>query len=113
MTALERHRRSPKRDTGRRDRDQLRASLPKSSSSPRPEHLPVDADVVFKRGYTACVDRRTRLPRWVLEELPVSGDRRDAGLSKRVSRLGQEFREDPDIPALFRASLADYKGSGA
>jgi hypothetical protein len=161
-------------------------ALPAAAPAARIPSYPRDADIVVRRGYVACVDRATRLPKWVVEDFlsnPSRGGRvarqdpaalpgtvgrvppshfaaqvcasfglsshccHGAGMGSLVpsggvfvrgwaqgcgiavypprrapppppvclggaSREGVNFREDPDVPALFRATLAHYHGSG-
>ncbi|RDW93684.1 DNA/RNA non-specific endonuclease [Aspergillus mulundensis] len=51
-------------------------------------------------------DRRTRNPYWVAEHLT-----RDS-VSSVIGRRKNNFRQDPSIPATFRARVSDYSKSG-
>lgn len=51
-------------------------------------------------------DRRTRNPSWVAEHLTTES------VAQNIASRKNYFREDPDIPAFFRAKVADYAGSG-
>ncbi|PLB49732.1 putative mitochondrial inner membrane nuclease Nuc1 [Aspergillus steynii IBT 23096] len=51
-------------------------------------------------------DRRTRNPSWVAEHITTES------VAKSIASRKNYFREDPDIPAFFRAKVADYAGSG-
>lgn len=62
------------------------------------------ADYLTRPGYLVSFDGRTRQPRWVLERLTADS------LAANVSRAGKDFRQDHDVPAEFRPSVADYHG---
>jgi endonuclease G len=58
--------------------------------------------------YVLSYDRRNRTPHWVFEHLTRSNCKSTTG----VDRSKCEFFEDSSIHPYFRASNADYKGSG-
>jgi endonuclease G len=51
-----------------------------------------------------CYNKQTRNAEWVFEHLQ--------GNKGKPDRTKSKFKEDPDIPALFRSHLQDYQGSG-
>ena len=116
MAALHSRDRRPSKDAPRnkptpsRDPDRAQPSTaiipPVATRGAADDSLPRDADVVTHSAYVAKVDRRTRLPKWVVEDLSPSS------LHGGSSRDGLQFKEEPAVPRLFRATLADYRGSG-
>ncbi|RAH84598.1 hypothetical protein BO86DRAFT_386715 [Aspergillus japonicus CBS 114.51] len=87
--------------------------------SPPPPKPPVDPTGILKYGHpgpvndelnTVCLygayDRRTRNPIWVAEHMTP------ASLANAPGKRRDNFREDPSIPAAFRAKTKDYSGSG-
>ncbi|PWN87899.1 hypothetical protein FA10DRAFT_215567, partial [Acaromyces ingoldii] len=74
-------------------------------------------DLLRNTAYISAYDRRLRHPAWTAEHLtaasfapPASGG--GDGGSGGVDRRYSVFKEDPRIPELFRARLADYFRSG-
>jgi endonuclease G, mitochondrial len=67
---------------------------------PKPIHL------IDRKGYSLAYDARNRNPAWVYEDL--TSDK----LQGNADRENSAFKEDSIIPAIFRAKLNDYKGSG-
>ncbi|KAI9496496.1 hypothetical protein BDB00DRAFT_809093 [Zychaea mexicana] len=65
-------------------------------------------DLLQREEYVASYDRRNRLPHWVGEHLTAQS--LQAG--ENVDRDRSNFKEDKDIPAIFRARLSDYTRSG-
>lgn len=64
-------------------------------------------------------DRRNRIPAWTAEHLtaaslkrPPTAEGGDGKGKGGVDRSNSTFREDGEIPALFRAHLLDYFRSG-
>ena len=57
--------------------------------------------------YILSYDQRTRCPNWVFEHLTPESLR-----EKHADRTSCSFEEDPSIHAYFRATDADFKGSG-
>lgn len=57
--------------------------------------------------YILSYDQRTRCPNWVFEHLTP-----DSLRDKNADRTSCSFEEDPSIHAYFRATDADFKGSG-
>ncbi|KAK4106806.1 hypothetical protein N658DRAFT_439614 [Parathielavia hyrcaniae] len=65
------------------------------------------ADLAARQALISSYDRRTRNPHWVAEHITPSS------LAQRNGdRKHSTFLEDPQIPAPFRAKLADYFRSG-
>lgn len=60
---------------------------------------------IYRNGYVIGYDTRTKNPRWVYERLTL------ANFSHK-KRRGTQFKEDPRIPELFRATKKDYQHSG-
>ncbi|KAG8179637.1 hypothetical protein JTE90_007367 [Oedothorax gibbosus] len=61
-----------------------------------------------RKSYVLSYDRRNRVPHWVIEHLTPQQVVRDAS----VSRAKSEFFEDASVHPFFRATHADYRGSG-
>lgn len=59
--------------------------------------------------YVLSYDRRNRVPNWVFEHITYP---RLKPSSEDVDRGKSEFKEDPYVHPYFRATNADYKGSG-
>lgn len=59
--------------------------------------------------YVLSYDRRNRVPNWVFEHLTYA---RLKPSSEDVDRGKSDFKEDPFVHPYFRATNADYKGSG-
>ncbi|OJJ96312.1 hypothetical protein ASPACDRAFT_34656 [Aspergillus aculeatus ATCC 16872] len=87
--------------------------------SPSPPTPPVDPTGILKYGHPGPVndelratswygtyDRRTRNPIWVAEHMTP------ASIANAPGKRRDNFREDPDIPAAFRAKVKDYSASG-
>ncbi|KAJ1721719.1 nuclease [Coemansia erecta] len=64
------------------------------------------SDFLQRSRYAASYNRALRNPNWVAEHLT------QANLKGPADRATSEFREDPQIPPLFRALLKDYYRSG-
>ncbi|KAJ1727804.1 nuclease [Coemansia biformis] len=64
------------------------------------------ADFMVRSRYAASYNRALRNPNWVAEHLTA------ANLKGSGDRVNSEFKEDQEIPALFRALLKDYYRSG-
>ncbi|KAJ2778125.1 nuclease [Coemansia javaensis] len=64
------------------------------------------ADFVVRSRYAASYNRALRNPNWVAEHLTA------ANLKGTADRANSEFKEDPAVPAMFRALLRDYYRSG-
>ncbi|KAJ2125510.1 nuclease [Coemansia sp. RSA 720] len=64
------------------------------------------SDFMLRSRYAASYNRALRNPNWVAEHLT-----RD-NLKGTADRANSEFKEDKDIPAMFRALLKDYYRSG-
>ncbi|KAL3491057.1 hypothetical protein BJX62DRAFT_129137 [Aspergillus germanicus] len=65
------------------------------------------ADTISSLPLTGAYDRRTRNPAWVAEHITPA-----SVALKNADRKHSTFFEDPNIPPLFRAKLADYFRSG-
>ena len=65
-------------------------------------------DLLERQRYVSSYDRRNRVPHWVGEH--VTADSLKVG--ENVDRDKSSFKEDTDIPEIFRALLADYSKSG-
>ncbi|KAL2859625.1 hypothetical protein BJX68DRAFT_117291 [Aspergillus pseudodeflectus] len=65
------------------------------------------ADTISSLPLTGAYDRRTRNPAWVAEHITPA-----SVALKNGDRRHSTFFEDPNIPSLFRAKLADYFRSG-
>lgn len=85
-----------------------------------PYPAPVDPNGLFKYGFPGPIndlrptpslissfDRRTRNPHWVAEHITPASLAQSNG-----DRRHSNFHEDPTIPPMFRAKLADYARSG-
>jgi endonuclease G, mitochondrial len=72
------------------------------SSNQYPQAFPI----LHRKCYTLCYDSRNKVPLWVHEKLTP------ASLQGEESRDKMRFKEDIDIPTLFRSNLKDYKGNG-
>ncbi|KAJ1794714.1 nuclease, partial [Coemansia sp. RSA 1938] len=64
------------------------------------------SDFMLRSRYAASYNRALRNPNWVAEHLT-----RD-NLKGTADRANSEFKEDKDIPPMFRALLKDYYRSG-
>ncbi|GAA5812788.1 hypothetical protein MFLAVUS_006246 [Mucor flavus] len=65
-------------------------------------------DLFERTAYTASYNRKDRIPHWVGEHLTEQGIIKGEG----VSRDKSTFKDDKDLPALFRAYTKDYTLSG-
>ncbi|ORE02336.1 hypothetical protein BCV72DRAFT_54045 [Rhizopus microsporus var. microsporus] len=65
-------------------------------------------DLFERHAYTVSYNRRDRIPYWVGEHLTVENLQRGNGVSRDKSR----FKEDSELPDMFRAFPKDYTGSG-
>lgn len=64
-------------------------------------------DLQTRDEFVSCYDRRTRNPYWVVEHItPASLSQRNA------DRKDSVFKEDEQVPELFRGRLKDYFRSG-
>lgn len=68
--------------------------------------LPISHFYIEKENFTLAYDAKTRNPSWVLEHLTYQK------LKGTAVRTKSKFKRDDEIPAIFRATLEDYKGSG-
>ncbi|KAJ2715490.1 nuclease [Coemansia spiralis] len=64
------------------------------------------ADFMVRSRYAASFNRALRNPNWVAEHLTADN------LKGSGDRANSEFKEDPAVPAMFRALLKDYYRSG-
>ncbi|CCK68601.1 ribonuclease KNAG_0B01540 [Huiozyma naganishii CBS 8797] len=64
-------------------------------------------DLEDKYQFISCYNRQTRNPYWVLEHLTP-----ECLSSRNADRKGSVFKEDEQIPEMFRAKLQDYFRSG-
>lgn len=81
--------------------------------------LPSDEHLRFMEGYISSLNYERRIPNWVLEKIVYSksAGKKDTSQSddeeeKAVSREGVSFYSDPDVPALFQSTNADYAAMG-
>jgi endonuclease G len=65
-------------------------------------------DLIYRTAYVASFNRALRNPNWVAEHLTPESIKRKEG----VDRENSSFKEDGDVPAMFRAKLIDYFKSG-
>lgn len=65
-------------------------------------------DLFERHAYAVSYNRRDRIPYWVGEHLTVESLQRGDGVSRDKSR----FKEDRELPEMFRAFPRDYTGSG-
>jgi endonuclease G len=70
-----------------------------------------------RQGYTAAYDRRLRHPAWTAEHLTLAALGKSALEAPPASDEGGDrsrstFKEDEDLPTMFRAHLKDYFRSG-
>ncbi|KAJ3145512.1 nuclease, partial [Irineochytrium annulatum] len=79
------------------------------------------ADRLYRQAYVGSYDRRTRNPAWVAEVLtresltrPPSNpdEENDPTRPKVPGRQRSQFKEDGQIPAMFRGKVLDFAGSG-
>ncbi|KAI9320015.1 hypothetical protein BX666DRAFT_1853105 [Dichotomocladium elegans] len=71
--------------------------------NPGPVH-----DLLERKEYVLSYDRRNRVADWVGEHLTAESLVAGSG----VDRDKSAFKEDQDVPAMFRALLSDYVSSG-
>ncbi|KAG4304680.1 hypothetical protein PORY_002073 [Pneumocystis oryctolagi] len=64
-------------------------------------------DLLVRKGYISCYDRRMRVPFWVLLHITPTSLKLVNG-----NRKYSVFKEDPDIPEKFCSKLSDYYLSG-
>ncbi|CAB4255992.1 similar to Saccharomyces cerevisiae YJL208C NUC1 Major mitochondrial nuclease, has RNAse and DNA endo- and exonucleolytic activities [Maudiozyma barnettii] len=64
-------------------------------------------DLQRREQFVSCYNRQTRNPYWVVEHFTP-----ESLATKSGNRQGSVFREDEQIPELFRAKLGDYFRSG-
>lgn len=62
--------------------------------------------VLEREGYTLAYDTRAKIPFWTHEHLTKES------LVKNIERFGMSFKEDPDLYAVHKSTLADYHKSG-
>lgn len=67
--------------------------------------LPTAEQLIVRSAYVASYDRRARNPHWVLEHVTAAS-------IKGPAERNNKFKEDTSVPAMFRARLTDYAGSG-
>ncbi|KAI9308388.1 hypothetical protein BJ944DRAFT_254571 [Cunninghamella echinulata] len=65
-------------------------------------------DFLERESYVISYNRRDRVASWTGEHLTADSLKTGDG----VDRDHSKFKEDPDVPSLFRSTLADYSGSG-
>ncbi|BGP04079.1 Mitochondrial nuclease [Rhodotorula toruloides] len=65
------------------------------------------SDLLVRTAYTAAYDRRNRIPAWTAEHLTAELLQNGGG-----DRQNAVFKEDADVPEMFRAKLLDYFKSG-
>ncbi|GAA6007941.1 ribonuclease [Rhodotorula paludigena] len=65
------------------------------------------SDLLMRTAYTAAYDRRNRIPAWTAEHLTAASLKSGGG-----DRQNAIFREDGEVPDMFRAKLLDYFKSG-
>lgn len=70
--------------------------------SPLPIH-----DIEKRQEFVSCYDRRLKVPGWVIEHLTPQSRTAEGGDRKKSF-----FKEDTQIPEMFRARLQDYFRSG-
>ena len=94
--------------------------VPSSSSSSLPSSKGINSTAFFKYGFpgpihdiqqrgnfVSCYNRQTRNPYWVIEHITA-----DALSERTADRKNSIFKEDEQIPEMFRAQLSDYFRSG-
>lgn len=64
-------------------------------------------DLQTRQQFVSCYNRQTRNPYWVIEHFTP-----ESLATKNGNRQGSIFKEDEQIPEIFRAKLADYFRSG-
>ncbi|SMN22247.1 similar to Saccharomyces cerevisiae YJL208C NUC1 Major mitochondrial nuclease, has RNAse and DNA endo-and exonucleolytic activities [Maudiozyma saulgeensis] len=64
-------------------------------------------DLERREQFVSCYNRQTRNPYWVVEHFTP-----ESLATKSGNRQGSIFKEDEQIPELFRAKLSDYFRSG-
>ncbi|CDO93421.1 unnamed protein product [Kluyveromyces dobzhanskii CBS 2104] len=64
-------------------------------------------DLETREEFISCYDRRTKNPYWVLEHITPESLK-----TKGANRKNSFFREDEQIPEMFRGKLKDYFRSG-
>ncbi|KAJ1021132.1 hypothetical protein NDA16_003918 [Ustilago loliicola] len=69
------------------------------------------SDFLRQVAYVSSYDRRLRHPSWTAEHLTAASLTRPPG-SPKGDRSNSVFKEDPRIPEVFRAKMADYFRSG-
>ncbi|GAA5833575.1 hypothetical protein JCM11251_003530 [Rhodosporidiobolus azoricus] len=65
------------------------------------------SDLLVRTAYTTAYDRRNRIPAWTAEHLTATTLKSGGG-----DRAEAKFREDEDVPEMWRARLLDYFKSG-
>jgi endonuclease G, mitochondrial len=91
-------------------------SAPISKTSSSPSDFRCNGHVVFgipgpedqllcRDGYAVGYDYDRKVPSWVAYKLTPES------VNKKFKR-SNKFKEDPEIPARYRSTLSDYKGSG-
>lgn len=69
-------------------------------------HIPTTAPLLQHEGHLISYDGRNKNPYWVYHQLsPLT-------FEKNASRVECEFKEDPLLPSVLRATKRDYQGSG-
>lgn len=69
-------------------------------------HLPTTAPLIQREGYILAYDGRNRNAHWVYHKLTSSN------VETKLNRAECDFREDPLIPEVIRATKKDYVGTG-
>jgi len=71
-----------------------------------PHAFPISEFVIERDAYALSYDGQHRQAKWVYEYLT------EAKVETKLGREGRRFKEDPEIPAILRATAKDYEGSG-
>lgn len=79
---------------------------PFGSQSVFQKYLPTTSPYIEHEGFVVSYDGKTKNPHWVYHKLT------EKVLSKTTSRAECDFKEDPALPPLIRATKKDYLGSG-
>lgn len=84
----------------------LQGSLLTAFFCKNPQNLPISEYIVERSAYSLSYDGQHRQARWVYEYIT------EETIKGEAKRIGNIFKEDPEIPSIFRATDRDYMGSG-
>ena len=82
--------------------------IPPSAQHFFPFGLPSTENILFNQDYVVAYDTKNRTAFWSAEHISKAIFAKSGSRDRRNSK----FQEDERLPAVFRAKMADYQGSG-